>query len=133
MIMKIVFRSFLIFFYHLLLLILPLNFFLMGLKITFIIEFFPWLFYPLLIFSPILTILLSIQSTPSNHKCFDWLFPVAVSLLGYSPIIGFYFFISSLNNLSDYSLVVLFPILIGLLAFWGSRFLALSKRNNISH
>lgn len=133
MIIKIVFYSFLIFVYHLLLLVLPLNFFLIGLKIPFIIEFFPWLFYPFLIFSPILTVLLSIHSTPPGVERFGWIYPVTVSVLGYSPIVGSYFLISSLNNIRDYSLLVFFPVLIGLFAFWGSRFLPSSKCNKVSH
>ena len=132
MIIKIIFYSFLIFVYHLLLLVLPLNFFLIGLKIPFIIKFFPWLFYPFLLFSPILTVLLAIRSTPTGIKRFDWIYPIAVSVFGYSPIVGSYFLISSLNNSRDYWLVALFPILIGLIAFWGSRFLTSSKCTDVS-
>lgn len=127
LIKKIILYSFLIFVYHLFLLVLPFNIFLIGLKIPFIIEVFPWLFYPFLIFSPVLTILLSIRTTPSGNQQFGWIFPVTVSWIGYFPIFFCYFSISALNNIRNYSLVAFFPIIIGLVAFWGSRIIGSSQ------
>jgi len=115
--------SFFIFAYHLLLLVFPLNFFLIGLKVPLIIPAFPWLFYPLLIFSPVLTLLLAIRSTPPCNQHFAWVFPILLSLIGYAPLIGSYILVSSFIDFRTYLLVVLFPVLIGLLAFWGSHFL----------
>ena len=117
----IIYSSF-IFLYHLLLLVFPLNFFLISLKIPFIIPAFPWLFYPFLIFSPVLTLLLAIKSTPLSNPRLSWLFPVALSLIGYIPLSGPYLLISSFIDLRNSILVVLFPVLIGLTAFWGAHF-----------
>ncbi len=130
MVKKIVLYSFSIFVYHLFLLALPINIFLVGLRVPFLIEVFPWLFSPFLIFSPILTVLLTLRSTPTGNQQFDWIFPVTVSLIGYSPLICFYFFIAALNNIRNYSLVLFFPIILGLLAFWASQFLMSSQINN---
>lgn len=123
MINRIIRYSFFLLVYHLLLLVLPINYFLIGLRIPLIIQIFPWLFLPLIIVSPILTLLLAIRSIPSKKAHLRWVFPVAVSLIGYSPIIGFYFSLSSLTSLRDYSLLIFFPVLIGLIAFWGSHYL----------
>lgn len=127
MIIKMVFYSLFIIVYHVLLIALPVNYFLIGLKIPFLMDLFPWLFYPFLLFSPILTVLLSIRSTPSNIRHFAWIFPISVSLIGYTPVIGFYFFISSLTNIRDCCLMLFFPIILGLISFWGSRFLKSSR------
>lgn len=122
MINKIIFYPCLIFVYHLLLLVLPLNFFLIGLKVPLMIQVFPWLFFPFLIFSPILTLLLAFRATPAKSEPIGWVFPIAVSLFGYSPLIIFYFLVASLNNIRDYVLILSFPIIIGLIAFGFVRF-----------
>lgn len=122
MINKIILYPCFIFVYHLALLVLPINLFLIGLRIPLIIQVFPWLFCPFLILSPILTLLLAFRATPANYHWFTWIFPVAVSLIGYSPLIVFYYLIASFNNLLDYVMVLVFPIIIGLAAFGGSCF-----------
>ncbi len=129
MIIKIIKNSFLIFTYHILLIALPINFFLIGLKVPLFIDLLPWIFYPFLFFSPILTVLLSIHSTPANKQPFGWIFPIVVSFVGYTPIILSFFFITSLTNIRDCILILSFPILIGLVAFWGSRLLTLSRHS----
>ena len=130
MIKRIIFYSCFIFFYHLLLLVLPINFFLISLRIPFMLHAFPWLFYPFLISSPILTLLFAFRATPANSGRFGWIFPVAISLIGCSPLISYYFLIASLSNIRNYALVFSFPIALGLIAFSGSRFLKFSRPNN---
>ena len=132
MINKIILYPCSIFIYHLALLVLPINLFLIGLRIPLIIQIFPWSFYPFLILSPILTLLLAMRATPANGHRFAWIFPVAVSLIGYSPLIAFYYLIASLNNLRDYASVLAFPIIIGLTAFGASRFLRHHERGFFS-
>lgn len=123
MINKIILYPCFIFAYHLALLVLPINLFLIGLRFPMITQVFPWIFYPFVILSPILTLLLALRATPVNSRCFAWIFPVAVCLIGYSPLILFYYLIASLNNLRDYASVLAFPVFIGLTAFGGSCFL----------
>lgn len=130
MLNKIIFYPCFIFVYHLLLLVLPLNFFLIGLKAPLLIQVFPLLFYPFLIFSPILTLLLASRATPAKKEPLSWIFPIAISLIGYSPLIIFYFLIASLNNILDYALILSFPIIIGLVAFGFARF---SPRSSFLH
>lgn len=130
MINKIILYPCVIFVYHLALLVLPINLFLIGLRIPLIIQVFPWLFTPFLILSPVLTFLLALRATPAKSHRFAWIFPVAVSLIGYSPLIVFYFLIA--NNLRDYALVLSFPTVIGLAAFRGSCFLRHNKRGILS-
>lgn len=127
---KIIFYPCLIFLYHLLLLVLPLNFFLIGLKVPLLIIVFPWLCYPFLIISPILTLSLAFRATPARREPLDWIFPIAVSLIGYSPLIIFYFLVASLNNIRDYALALSFPVIIGLIAFGGARFPKLTRSEN---
>lgn len=87
---------------------------------------FPSLFQTLLIFSPILAILLSLRSTPSKDQPLGWIFPILVSIIGYTPLIVFYFFITSQIIIRDCIIVLFFPILIGSLAFLGARLLSLT-------
>lgn len=120
MTIQIIKNSFIVFIYHLLLILLPINLFLIGLKAPWILNLFPWLFYLMLIISPILTVLFSFRSTPSYNHPFGWIFPITVSMIGYTPLIVAYFFFTSLSNFRDCLLIFMFPILIGLLSFLGS-------------
>lgn len=124
---------FIIFIYHLLLILLPLNFFLIALKFPHILNLFPWLFYPLLIFSPVLTVLFTLRSTPSSNHKSNWIFPIAVSLIGYTPLIISYFLLNSLSNIRHCFLVFLFPIIIGLLSYGGSCLLHLSHPHSYNN
>lgn len=112
-----------VFIYHLFLIFSPVNIFLIGLKIPWVLNLFPWLFYFLLVLSPILTVLLALRSTPSYQHPLGWIFPIAVSMIGYTPLIVAYFFFSSLSNFRDCLLIFTFPILIGLLSFLSSSLL----------
>jgi hypothetical protein len=122
-----------VFSYHLFLILLPINLFLIGLKVPWILNLSPRLFYLFLILSPILTVLLALRSTPSYNHPFVWIFPIAVSMIGYTPLIAAYFFFTSLSNFRDCLLIFTFPILIGLLSFLSSNllnFLNASKNTN---
>lgn len=131
MISRIVKNLLVVFVYHVLLVLSPVNLFLISLKVPMILNVFPWLFYPLLFFSPVITVLLALRSTPSHHHPFRWIFPIAVSLIGYTPVIVSYFFFTLLSNIRNCLLVFLFPILIGLLSFWGSRLLSLPHTTSL--
>lgn len=121
-----------VFIYHLFLIFLPVNLFLIGLKAPWILYLFPWLFYPLLILSPILTTLFALRSTPSYNHPFGWIFPIAVSVIGYTPLIVAYFFFTSLSNFRDCLLIFTFPILIGLLSFLSSCLLNFLHASNFN-
>lgn len=120
MIIRIVKNLLVIFIYHLLLILLPINFFLIALKTPLILNLFPWCFYPLLILSPVLTVIFALRSTPSFNHQFNWIYPITVSLIGYTPLIIFYFSFTSLSNIRDCLLVFSFPLIIGLLSYGGA-------------
>lgn len=124
---RILLYSLLLFFYHLFLLVLPVNLFVIGLKIPAFMSLTPWIFYPFLFFSPVLSIYLAARSCPSDLKRFDWAFPVLVVLIGYLPFTVSYFLTASPINVPDYLLFFFVPVLIGLLPFWGLCFFGSSR------
>lgn len=127
LITKIIRCSFLVFVYHLLLIFFPINFFLITIKAPLIMNLFPSLLYTLLVFSPVLTILLSLRSMPSKDQPLGWIFPILVSMVGYIPLIISYFFIASQIIIEDCILILVFPILIGLLSVLGFKLLTLIR------
>jgi len=122
-----------VFIYHSLLIVLPINFFLIALKAPFILNIIPWFFYSLLVLSPVLTVIFAFRSTPSFNHQFNWIFPITFSLIGYAPLIISYFSFTSLSSIRDCLLVFLFPISIGLLSYSGAWLLNLSHLHSISN
>lgn len=127
---KLIIFSFILLSYHILLLITPVIIFLSTLSFTpkKFLDGLYLIFLILAVFSPILTIALSYRISQENFFKKSWLAPIIISFIGFSPFYFFYFFVSSLWNPRDFLLIVSFPILLGLIAFWIAKFQKFFKR-----
>ena len=115
---KILVCTFIIFLYNLLLLILPVLIFLVFVKWAnpFSIHILPWIYYPFLFISPVLSIVLGFTMIKDKINSFTALIPVIAILVGYLPFYGLYRLINSVWIPTDYLLMLGLPILFGLIA-----------------
>jgi hypothetical protein len=113
---KFISYSFIIFSYNILLLILPIIFFLIsiGYSKPLFLDILPWIYCPFLLFSPLLLFSLGFQYFKHSNPPWCWTVPTIMSLIGYSPFIVVYLSFSSLWDLYDFLFLLGLPILLGL-------------------
>jgi hypothetical protein len=114
---KILFYSFIIFSYNILLLVLPLLLFLVSLSFAnpALLNILPWIYCPFVLLSPLLTISLGYLLVYNKLNFLSWPIPIIISLIGYSPFLGLYRSLSSSGNPMDYLLLIGLPVILGLL------------------
>jgi hypothetical protein len=105
-----------IFIYNLFILILPLLIFLLDLSFSHgrIINTFLYLFLPFLLFSPVLAVGLSSRIALNRDSGANWLYPVFINAVGFSPFWLVYLSLSSLWSPRDYFLIISIPIILGI-------------------
>jgi hypothetical protein len=113
---KFITYSFIIFSYNILLLILPIIFFLIsiGYSNPFFLGILPWIYCPFLLFSPLLLFSLGFQYFKTSSTPWCWGVPIIMSLIGSSPFIVIYLLFNSLWDPRDFLFLLGLPILFGL-------------------
>ena len=114
---KILIYSLIIFSYNILIIVLPLLLFLISLSFnnSALLNILPWIYCPLLLLSPLLTIRLGYLLVHDKLSPFGYFIPMIVSLIGNSPFLGLYRSFNSLGNPLDFFLLIGLPIIFGLL------------------
>jgi hypothetical protein len=115
---KTLFYTFLIFFYHILVIFLPILLFMVSLSLAnrFLLQILPWLYSLFMLLSPLIIIYLGYLAVRDKKSTFGWLIPIFISFIGNLPFLILYCLFSSLTTALDYLLLIGLPILWGLLA-----------------
>ena len=132
---KIIVCTFIIFFYNVFLLILPVILFLAFVKWSnpSSLYFLTWIYFPFILLSPLLSITMGYIMIKDRVNIANGLIPVITIFIGCLPIFGFYRFINSLWIPVDYLLFLGIPILLGLIAdFIAASIPALQGRSQLN-
>ncbi len=115
---KIVICTFIIFIYNLLLLILPVLFFLTWIQWSTPLSFhiLPWIYYLFLLISPILSITMGTMMIKDGFSLVRGCVPIISMFIGYLPLFAFYRLVNSLWAPGDCLLMLGIPIVLGLIS-----------------
>lgn len=130
---KIIFYTLIIISFNLFVLILPFLLFLLILSFPHsgIYDCFLWFYVPMLITSPLLTIICCYRLALKQNQQ-PWLLTMAISTIGFSPVWLTYLSLTSFWNTRDLLLVFLTPPLLGIIGYGLTKIAApdIGRKNN---
>ncbi len=102
--------------FNLTLLIIPLLVFLISLSVPGVSIFntFRWFYFPLLLFSPVLILVLCYRL--ARRRAHNSWIAVLIAFIGFSPIWAAYLSLTTLWNWRDLGIVLLSPVILSLIA-----------------